>query len=128
MDREEFSELLDSTFGDLYTLNAEKGHDYAGDENVFSNFERGAEKFGLRREQVLGIFLAKHLDAIDTWIREGEVRSEPIDGRIQDAVMYLLLLLGMASESDSKRSGGTGVPKAPLLKREGHLSPGNEHS
>lgn len=131
MNRDEFETFLDDTYGELIDLNASKGHDYAGDENVFANFDRGAEKYGLTREQVLGIFLSKHLDAIDTFIREGQVESEPIEGRIHDAVMYLLLLLGMVSETSSDgftEPPGTRTPKAPLLKRETPLSPGNEAS
>jgi NADPH-dependent glutamate synthase beta subunit-like oxidoreductase len=47
---------------------------------------------GLSPAQALGVYMKKHLDAIFTFIGKGRVESEPIEGRIHDAVNYLLLL------------------------------------
>jgi len=73
-----------------------KGHDYTqgakGDEGRLKNFYTSAEALGLTPLQVLGVYMKKHLDAVFTYIGKGKVESEPIEGRIHDAVNYLLLL------------------------------------
>lgn len=100
MDRATFTEMVESEFGQLLKLLEQKGNDYAGNEDVLANFKRNADRLGLEPQQVLGVYMNKHLDAIFTYIREGEVHSEPIEGRIHDAINYLLLLLAMVREQD----------------------------
>lgn len=86
----------------LLELSASKGEEYKGaEDNQFGNFERGAADTGCTPEQVLWVYLSKHLDSIKTWMRdeaEGRARqrSEPIIGRIDDAILYLALLRGMS--------------------------------
>lgn len=75
-----------------YTGGASKTGDRVGRlKNFFSN----AERLGLTPRQVLGVYMNKHLDAINTFIAKGQLESEPIEGRIHDAVNYLLLLFKM---------------------------------
>lgn len=77
-----------------------KGHDYTqgasaagcGDRERLKNFYRNGERLGLPPTKVLAVYLAKHLDAIETFLKHGDVESEPIEGRICDAINYLLLL------------------------------------
>lgn len=98
MNRIDFGNLIDDVWTAVHHLNKTKGSDYSGDEDVLANFKRLATKLELTKEQVLGVYMTKHLDAIDTYIREGNVKSEPIDGRINDAIVYLLLLHAMVIE------------------------------
>ena len=85
-------------------LTETKGEEYKrSDDNQFANFERGAKDFGVTREVVLSIYLSKHYDAIKTYIKDGMAGtrrhySEPITGRIDDAILYLLLLRGMLDQ------------------------------
>lgn len=77
-----------------------KGHDYTqGDlkraHGRLKNFYRSAEKLGVPARTVLAVYLAKHMDAIETFLKLGQVESEPIEGRICDAINYLLLLAKM---------------------------------
>lgn len=79
-----------------------KGADYTQGESKLSddfgrlkNFYRNGSRLGLSARQVLGVYLNKHLDAIETYLRDGQVESEAIDGRICDAINYLLLLAKM---------------------------------
>jgi hypothetical protein len=81
-----------------------KGHDYtqgaaswtaSNDHARLKNFYRHAERLGLPARKVLAVYLAKHLDAIETFLAHGRVESEPIEGRICDAINYLLLLAKM---------------------------------
>ena len=101
MRRIEFQELIDSTFDRMRALTATKGEEYKGvGDNQLANFERLALDLHLTREQVLLVYLSKHLDSIKTAIADfatGKSReySEPLAGRVDDAILYLLLLKGM---------------------------------
>lgn len=96
MNREDFTEnIIKRTFDEIYELNRTKGRDYASDENAIGNFSRHAENLGLTPEQVWGVYASKHWDAIMTYCKRGVVQSEAIEGRIDDAILYLLLLKGL---------------------------------
>ena len=98
MNRADFTQFMQDTFDTILELNKSKGHDYAGDGDAFNNFRKNATKLGLSPYQVLAVYRNKHEDAIETWHREGGVKSEPIEGRIIDDIVYLFLLLGMIHE------------------------------
>ena len=92
-----FDDLLHQTFCRLSDLTESKGREYAGSADQLANFKRLADRLCLEPEQVLLVYLAKHLDAIDTYVRDYSahtepVLSEPIEGRIDDAILYLCLL------------------------------------
>ena len=98
MDRNAFLDLLEENHKTIVDLNRRKGHDYAGDDDALRNFKSQAADAGVTTEQVWSIFFGKHLAAIHTYVREGDVASEPIEGRILDAILYLYLLLGLVKE------------------------------
>jgi len=104
MNRAEFTDFVKSVFeNDILKLNEEKGNDYAGSADVFRNFSENGTRLGLHPFQVWAVYFSKHIDAIITFTKDGSVKSEPIEGRIDDAIMYLLLLRVMvASENQSK--------------------------
>lgn len=110
MTRDEFLALLDADFAEIRRINETKGHDYAGDADALSNFKRDDErvrKIALNDPALLKwyVYFHKHLDAIFTFLEEGDVKSEPIDGRIFDAVLYLELLKGLIVERRQAREG-----------------------
>lgn len=100
----EFRDSIDGLHARLHALSASKGEEYKRrDDNQFANFERGAQALGLTREQVLMVYLSKHLDSITTFVKDHAVGqkfeyAEPVTGRIDDAILYLLLLRGMVTE------------------------------
>lgn len=98
MDRNEFLALLEDEFSKIVEINKTKGHDYAGDQDALANFKAGAARLGLTPVQVWGVYASKHWSAIETFIKEGDVKSEPIEGRIQDAILYLFLLMGLIQD------------------------------
>lgn len=100
MTRADFNTLIEIIWESIKELNKTKGGDYAGDGDVFANFKRHAHNLDLTKEQVLAVYMNKHLDAINTYCKTGAVQSEPIEGRINDAILYLLLLRGMVAERD----------------------------
>ena len=100
MDKERFQDLLNDTFTDMRELTATKGREYAGSDDQLANFKRLGEALRMAPEAILFIYLTKHLDSITTYVRELQEHelSEPIDGRIDDAILYLILLKGLTLE------------------------------
>lgn len=98
MNRQEFQYMMSDDFGTIVSLNTTKGHDYAGDDDALLNFKRQAETLGLTPEQIWAVYATKHWDAVMTYCREGDVASEPIEGRLHDVILYCFLLLGLMRE------------------------------
>ena len=42
------------------------------------------------------VYLMKHMDGINAWIKGHKSQREDVTGRIKDAIVYLCLLWGMA--------------------------------
>ncbi len=83
-----------------------KGRDYAGTDHqpdVNANFKRAAERWGIPVLAAWGVYFGKHIDAIETYVRTGgQSESEPILGRITDAVNYLFILLALMQDPTLK--------------------------
>ena len=67
--------------------------------NAFANFERVGKNLDLSREDVLLVYLLKHIDGICSFVKGHKSQREDVRGRITDAIVYLCLLWGMI-ESD----------------------------
>lgn len=94
----EFDELLRQVTEILKT----KGADYTlGTGDRLHNFRTVAEFCGMTMQEVWGVYFYKHMSAIFSFIKNGgKVESEPIDGRILDAVTYLLLFYKIVKETE----------------------------
>lgn len=77
-----------------------KGAEYTQGDRL-DNFKRIGKELGLDPKAVLWVYLKKHLDSIASYIKNGKVYSEPIEGRILDARVYLALLRGLIEEEKS---------------------------
>ena len=103
MNRKEFQGIIDQTFQSIQKLSGSKGVEYTGHEgeaNIHANFDRLSADLQLDPETVLMVYLTKHLDSIRTYVNNigapaSPKLSEPIEGRIDDAILYLILLKGM---------------------------------
>lgn len=100
MIRSEFTTLLETEFAKIVAINKSKGKDYAGDTDALSNFKTQGKELGLTPEQVLAVYLGKHVSAVMAYCREGQVESEPIEGRIHDVILYCFLLMGLVKEKE----------------------------
>ena len=123
MNRQVFQMLMEKEFHRLVETNNTKGHDYAGDDDALDNFKRMGRRFGLTKFQAWGIYAGKHWDAIETFIREGAVQSEPIEGRIHDLILYGFLLLGLITEDEktqetTNETGNSGSGGASMGVRD----------
>jgi hypothetical protein len=73
--------------------------EYAHDENnAFANFERASEDLGIDRKQILWVFAMKHRDGIQSYIDGHRSQRENVRGRVNDLIVYSLILRGMIEE------------------------------
>ena len=100
MKKDEFISLMDSMHEEEKEEHLKKNADYADRNglNILANFERVAQNLNITPQMALLIYMEKHMDAIRTYIRFGSVMSEPIEGRIKDARVYLSLLRAMVEQ------------------------------
>ena len=100
MTNEKFTEISKQMMKNCFELLTYKGQDYTnGNIDVLHNFKKTASNVELTPLQVWSVYFQKHIDAIHTYIQKGELKSETIDSRIQDAINYLLLLHGLVEEN-----------------------------
>ena len=67
-------------------------------DNAFANFERVGKNLELSREDVLLVYLLKHIDGICSFVKGHKSQREDVRGRITDAIVYLCLLWGMVED------------------------------
>lgn len=89
-------ELIDK----VLKITESKGKEYANSAvDRFANFNRLAAQLDMSNIKVCMVYLTKHFDAISNYVKTEEILSEPIEGRIVDAITYLILLAGMIKEN-----------------------------
>lgn len=99
----EYEALVEETFRNIQQLAAVKGAEYSGTVDRFANFRRLGYALDLPMEIPLLVYAQKHWDAITTYCNDvnqnvQRERSEPIEGRIDDIIVYMLLLKAMVRE------------------------------
>jgi hypothetical protein len=100
---EAWSMLLDETMHEILKLSKLKGGEYAGDDDRLANFRRNAANLGVNMDTIWSVYAAKHWDALMQYIKDintGTVRDrlEPIAGRVDDLLVYLLLYKAILDE------------------------------
>jgi len=101
MTHEEFDGFQNVLLCKVINMGTTKGKEYSNSESRFANFDRAAAELGLTNIQVAWVYVKKHLDGIASFCRTGKELSEPIEGRIVDAIVYLTLIAGMIEEDKS---------------------------
>jgi hypothetical protein len=94
---EEFDKVLDAMIAEEREIGKTKAVEYTQGDRL-DNFKRLAKELGVDPKIVLWVYLKKHLDSIASYIRTNKTYSEPIEGRIKDARVYLSLLRGLVEE------------------------------
>ena len=98
---EQFDQLLKKMYEEENKIRDTKAIEYTQGDRL-DNFKRIAVELGITPQQVLWVYLKKHMDSIASYIKTGEVLSEPIEGRIMDARVYLSLLRGLIEEEKER--------------------------
>lgn len=107
MTSDEMAQMMDRVFEECRALREAGQKEYAGGEDAFGNFNRLATRLGINRKQVLLVYLAKHQDGVDSFLRGHISQREDVRGRINDQITYLCLLRGMIEEEDSRQQSTT---------------------
>lgn len=98
--------LVDETITKIDELSRLKGGEYAGDQDRLANFRRNAAALSLPMESIWAVYAAKHWDAVMQYIADTNngferPRLEPITGRIDDLIVYLILFKAIFDERHS---------------------------
>lgn len=127
---EDFDKIQAKLLLEVAGMGSTKGKEYANSVSRFANFDRAAEKNGVSRLVVANIFLTKHMDAIDSFIKNGKIFStEGIHGRIVDAITYLTLIDGMIREDGCRvvYETSAGEAKFSCGTHDGGFNPSCSH-
>ena len=101
MNYKKLDKIIQSQIKHILKTRDDGQKEYARDiNNVFANFERVGKYVDISREQVLMVYLLKHIDGIMAYINGHKSQREGVEGRITDAIVYLLLLRGMVEIND----------------------------
>lgn len=96
---------IDRVIAECIQIMSSKGHDYmAGTTDRLYNFRQAAADLGITMREVAYIYMWKHLSAIRSYCRTGEMKAEGVLSRITDAINYLLLLYKISLEEEKKES------------------------
>lgn len=108
MTNERFVKETEEFFKQCIETMNKKGAEYSGSDDKFANFKRLAVKYNVPVEEIWGVYFSKHIDSIDSFVRNRRKGygiscieknlSEPITGRIMDAINYLAILKGIIDE------------------------------
>lgn len=98
-----YDEVVASTFQRIVELGIKKGGEYAGDDDRLANFRRNAQNLGISMETVWAVYAAKHWDAVMQFVKDLQTgksrdRMEPILGRVDDLIVYLILFKAILEE------------------------------
>jgi len=99
MDNKRFYEIVEQQIKECKDILGIKGHDYPMDDSDrLSNFKHTARRAGVSTLQTWLTFFLKHEECLEKFVRGQYGDSEPIEGRIADAINYLLLLRALIEE------------------------------
>lgn len=104
MNRQQLTDLIESHYQQIKTINDTKGTDYAGNEDALNNFKINAATWDITPYQAWGCFAGKHWNAISSFVKNnGQVESEPIESRLHDLILYSFLLLALIEEKQQEQ-------------------------
>ncbi len=100
MNIEERNAKLNEFFDECKAILISKGKDYNPTNIAFDDLNEAAKDIDRGPIQVLWVYMSKHISAIRSFVRKGNVASEPIRSRLMDAANYCAM---MAVLQDSEK-------------------------
>lgn len=115
MNFEDMQNIQEELFEKIQKIRETKGREYAHDEETLADFYEVAAEAGITPMQCWLVYERKHSRAIGTYVKEGTTRSESIDDRILDVVVYHILLLGLIKDRERElKAASLGPARLPL--------------
>lgn len=123
MTPQDFQTVLNDAVDDIHRLLQVKGGEYAPGDNRLANFQEASKRLGMSPIQVALVYLDKHYAAICNYAKDqanriSRPRSEPITGRISDAINYLILIRALLEDQSDIARAVANEPEAPTLDWE----------
>jgi hypothetical protein len=113
MTRDEFLYFLDNKQIEIKELFQKASREYSDTSDAFENFNKLSVELGIAREKVLWIYWTKHRDGVLKHLNGYISQREPVEGRIQDMIVYLFLLWGMLAEDKGMTGELISIPSKP---------------
>jgi hypothetical protein len=99
MTNDQFNDYAETFINDMKEILLTKGHDYTGgSDDRLRNFKKIAQSIGCSAMTVWFIYFMKHVDSLSTFVKLGELKSEPPSERFKDVANYALLGAALAAE------------------------------
>ena len=129
-DHKRWHQLIQSQVERINKLAEQKGGEYAGDVDRLANFRRNGERLGVPMELVWAVYAGKHWDAVQQYVQDmvskkERTRAEPISGRVDDLIVYLILFQAILEERNVDKISG--VPRSHLKEYHGPVPPQQAH-
>lgn len=91
-----------------------KRNEYTGhSHDVLDNFKRIASRLGQSPLEVWAVYFNKHVDSINSYVKNGGELSETLESRFADSINYLMLGYALIKEDESPKV----EPKLSLVQR-----------
>lgn len=126
MNAARMAEITEDVFDRVRDLRETKGEEYATVEDTLSDFKEVGEDVDSSPLKVWATYVKKHQRAIDTFIREGSTKSESIESRVIDVIVYHLLFLGLIEDEreaflarEKQREFFDRIQEGPNVMKEG---------
>lgn len=94
----DITNVMNDVFTECRQLRDAGQKEYAKELDALSNFNRLADELNLDRKQILWTFLKKHYDGVLSYINGYQSQREDVRGRINDMIVYLVLLRAMIED------------------------------
>lgn len=95
------AKLMDEVFQECNDLRAAGQKEYSRESsNALRNFDDIARELRLEPPMVLWVYAKKHIDGIIAWITGHRSQREDVRGRINDLIVYLILLRAMVEREE----------------------------
>ena len=106
MNKKEYDKLRTKFIEETLSLSDTKRIEYTEgnhNDNVLWNFDSISSNLGIAPIEVLSVYLSKHISSLFSYFKTRKTYSEPIEGRVQDIINYLILMVAMIKR-DKKKS------------------------
>jgi hypothetical protein len=109
MDNLRFNTFREALIEEANTLSDGKSIEYTqSSDDKLANFKNIGKRFNIDPLAVAGIYMNKHVDSINNYIKTGKISSgESLKSRLIDIINYSILMIAIEHEknNDPKQSG-----------------------